>query len=82
MTEDLDIQHRIHALIDEEHRLRESRGPGEITPGEEHERVRPGEGELYHARVQLRQRRAKREYGRDPHEAEVRPERTVEGYVE
>jgi hypothetical protein len=82
MSEDLDIQHRIHALIDEEHRLRDSLARGEITPGEEHERLRRVEVELDQCWDLLRQRRAKREYGRDPHEAEVRPERTVEGYVE
>jgi predicted nuclease with TOPRIM domain len=81
MTEDLDIQHRIHALIDEEHRLREALGRAEITPAEEHERLRRVEVELDQCWDLLRQRRARREYGRDPHQAEARPEGTVEGYL-
>jgi hypothetical protein len=81
MTEDLDIQHRIHALIAEEHRLREALGRAEITPTEEHERLRRVEVELDQCWDLLRQRRARREYGRDPHQAEARPEGTVEGYL-
>jgi hypothetical protein len=80
MTEDLDIQHRIHALIDEEHRLREALANAEITPAEEHERLHRVEVELDQCWDLLRQRRARREYGRDPHDAEARPEGTVEGY--
>lgn len=81
MTDDLDIQHRIHALIDEEHRLREALGRAEITPDEEHQRLRRVEVELDQCWDLLRQRRARREYGRDPHQAEARPEGTVEGYL-
>jgi len=81
MTEDLDIQHRIHALIDEEHQLRQALADGEITPGEEHERLRRVEVELDQCWDLLRQRRARREYGRDPQGAEPRPEVTVEGYL-
>jgi predicted nuclease with TOPRIM domain len=81
MTEDPDIQHRIHTLIEEEHRLRESLGRAEMSAGEEHERLRRVEVELDQCWDLLRQRRARREYGRDPGSAEVRPEGTVEGYL-
>ncbi len=82
MTEDLDIQRRIHTLIDEEHRLRDALARAEITPAEEHERLRRVEVELDQCWDLLRQRRARREYGRDPREAEIRAEGTVEGYIE
>jgi len=81
MTEDLDIQHRIHALIDEEHQLRQALADGEITPGEEHERLRRVEVELDQCWDLLRQRRALRETGGDPREAQIRPPDEVEGYL-
>ena len=56
-------------------------GRAEITPTEEHERLRRVEVELDQCWDLLRQRRARREYGRDPHQAEARPEGTVEGYL-
>jgi len=77
---DLDIQHRIKSLIDEEHRLRDALAGGEIAPGEEHERLGQVEVELDQCWDLLRQRRAKREYGEDPGDAAVRPEGTVEQY--
>lgn len=80
MTDDQDIQHRIHALIEEEHRLRDALARAEITPAEEHARLRRVEVELDQCWDLLRQRRARREFGRDPRQAETRPEGTVEGY--
>ena len=77
---DPDIQQHIRSLIDEEHRLRSSLGSGDITPGEEHERLRDLEVELDQCWDLLRQRRAKREYGENPDDASVRPEGTVENY--
>jgi len=82
MADDLDLQHRIHTLIEEEHRLRESLAHGEISPTEEHQRLRRVEVELDQCWDLLRQRRARREFGQDPGAAEVRPEGTVEGYLE
>jgi hypothetical protein len=81
MAEDSDIQARIKTLIDEEHRLRQSLGAGEITADEEHERLRLVEVELDQCWDLLRQRRAKREYGEDPGRAAARPEGTVETYL-
>ena len=81
MADDLDIQHRIKSLIDDEHRLRESLQQGEITATEEHERLGRIEVELDQCWDLLRQRRAKREFGDDPDEASVRDAKTVEGYL-
>jgi hypothetical protein len=77
---DVDIQNRIKSLIDEEHRLRDALADGEITPGEEHERLDQVEVELDQCWDLLRQRRAKRQYGENPRDAAVRPEGTVENY--
>ena len=82
MAEDPDIQRRIHDLIEEEHRLRESLARHEISPTEEHQRLTRLEVELDQCWDLLRQRRARREHGQDPGRAELRPEGTVEGYLE
>ena len=73
-----DILSRIHALVDEEHQLRES---SEHT---DQQRARIGELEAHLDQCWdlLRQRRAKRQYGEDPDEAEPRPEPQVESYLQ
>ncbi|WP_076262486.1 DUF2630 family protein [Intrasporangium flavum] len=81
MADDVSIQGRIKSLIDEEHALRDSLGKGEISVDDEHDRLRSVEVELDQCWDLLRQRRAKREFGDDPDEAQVRSERTVEGYT-
>ena len=81
MTDDVSIQSRIKSLIDEEHALRDSLGKGEISVDDEHTRLRNVEVELDQCWDLLRQRRAKREFGDNPDEAQVRSERTVEGYL-
>jgi len=81
MVDDSSIQHRITSLIDEEHQLRSALQDGSITVDEEHARLRRLEIELDQCWDLLRQRRAKREFGENPDEAQVRPEGTVEGYV-
>ena len=75
-TSDEKVLQRIQNLVDEEHRLL---GSQELPP--------PEQGRLEHLRVELdqcwdllQQRRAKREFGDDPDEAEVRPPDVVEGY--
>ncbi|NYD41019.1 DUF2630 family protein [Nocardioides panaciterrulae] len=82
MNDDPDLRHRIHDLVEEEHRLRETLARGEISATEEHQRLRRLEVELDQCWDLLRQRRARREFGQDPNAAEVRPEGTVEGYLE
>ena len=81
MADDVSIQHRIKSLIDEEHELRSALQSGEISVDEEQSRLRSVEVELDQCWDLLRQRRAKREFGADPDEAQVRSERTVEGYI-
>ena len=77
---DVDIQQHIKSLIDEEHRLRDALSDGDISPGEEHEKLRSLEVELDQCWDLLRQRRARRTAGQDPADTEVRPPSTVENY--
>jgi hypothetical protein len=76
--DETDILSRIHALVDEEHKLRETK---EHTD-EQRERVSRLEADLDQCWDLLRQRRAKRQYDENPDEAQVRPESTVEGYLQ
>jgi predicted nuclease with TOPRIM domain len=80
MADDIDIQHHIKGLIDEEHGLRSRLGAGEISVEEENQRLRSIEVELDQCWDLLRQRRAKREFGDDPAGAEVRDPKIVESY--
>jgi Protein of unknown function (DUF2630) len=77
--DDADILARIHALVDEEHQLEESH-VGEGLNAQEQERLQHVEVALDQCWDLLRQRRARRNAGLDPDEAEVRDEGTVEGY--
>ena len=81
MADDIDIQQHIQTLIDEEHSLRSSLAGGEISVTEENERLRRVEVELDRCWDLLRQRRARREFGENPNEAQPRDARTVEGYT-
>ena len=81
MADDISIQHHISSLIDEERKLRSALQAGSIPLDEEHDRLRRLEVELDQCWDLLRQRRARREFGQDPDGAEVRSERTVEGYT-
>ena len=76
--EETDILGRISALVDEEHKLRES---GEHTD-DQRARMQELEAHLDQCWDLLRQRRAKRQYGENPDEAEPRPEPQVEGYLQ
>jgi hypothetical protein len=71
----------IRKLVAEEKSLREQVQQGEITASEEHDRLRQVEVELDQCWDLLRQRRALRETGGDPRQAEVRPPDQVEGYL-
>ncbi len=81
MADDIDIQNRIKGLIDEEHGLRTRLSKGEITVQEENQRLRTIEVELDQCWDLLRQRRAKRQYGENPGDAQVRDASTVENYL-
>ena len=80
VADDMDLQLRIKALIEEEHALRDAVSDRSITPEEEQRRLRTIEVELDQCWDLLRQRRARREYGESPSDAQLRDEGTVEGY--
>lgn len=72
---------QIHDLVAEEKELRARLQRGEISADEENQRLRDIEVALDQCWDLLRQRRALRETGGDPREAEVRPASEVEGYL-
>ncbi len=80
--EDRDVLDRIHELVAEEHRLYEHSRAGLGLSEEDHKRLRAVEVALDQCWDLLRQRRAKRQYGEDPDEAETRPASEVEGYLQ
>ena len=75
--DETDILSRIHSLVDEEHKLRETSDHTE----EQRARIGKLEADLDQCWDLLRQRRAKRQYDENPDDAQVRPESTVEGYL-
>jgi hypothetical protein len=77
--DDKNVLNRINDLLAEEHKLLE-RHEGEALEGSDHQRLRSLEVTLDQCWDLLRQRRARREFGLNPEEAEVRDETTVEGY--
>jgi len=76
--DETDILSRIHALVDEEHKLREGTDHSE----DERARINKLEADLDQCWDLLRQRRAKRQYDENPDEAAARPESTVENYLQ
>ncbi len=76
--EEKDILSRISALVEEEHKLRE----GTEHTDEQRARMNEIDASLDQCWDLLRQRRAKRQYGEDPEEAEPRPEPQVENYLQ
>jgi hypothetical protein len=78
--DDKEIMAHIDELIRTEHELRTKLAAGEISGREEHERLTSAEAALDQCWDLLRQRRARREFGQNPEEAEVRPANEVEGY--
>jgi hypothetical protein len=75
--EDQSILDRITALVDEEHRLRESAAAPEANA----DRLKSVAEQLDQCWDLLRQRRAKREFGADPESATPRDIGTVENYT-
>ena len=71
-----DLFNRIHALVDEEHQLRE----GTEHTEDQRARLQQLEADLDQCWDLLRQRRAKRQYGESPDGAEARPVPEVEKY--
>jgi hypothetical protein len=70
---------RINELMEEEHALLEKAPSGGLTDAD-HERLHELEVQLDQCWDLLRQRRAKRNAGQDPDDAEVRSEGVVERY--
>ncbi|MGW6276329.1 DUF2630 family protein [Kribbella sp. NPDC055071] len=81
MTDDKTLLSRIDELVAEEHELRTKHAAGQIDDTDEHARLRALEVELDQCWDLLRQRRAKREYGDNPDNAQPRSADTVEGYL-
>jgi hypothetical protein len=78
--DDQSVIDRINELAREEHELFEKESQGTVSPAER-ERLKRLEVTLDQCWDLLHQRRARRAAGLDPDQAEVRDERTVEGYV-
>jgi len=78
--EDQDVLESINQLATEEHTLFEKESKGEASKSER-ERLRELEVRLDQCWDLLHQRRARRNAGLDPDDAQVRDEGTVEGYV-
>jgi hypothetical protein len=80
--DDTEIMGRIDELIKTEHELRAKLAAGEITSQAEHDQLAAAETALDQCWDLLRQRRARREFGENPEQAEVRPVGEVEGYMQ
>ena len=81
MAKDQDILAEVNKLVAEEQELRAKLQHHEIDASEEQQRLRAVEVALDQCWDLLRQRRALRETGGDPREAQVRPPNEVEGYL-
>jgi Protein of unknown function (DUF2630) len=79
--DDRQVLDRIDALVEEEHTLERQATGGGLDQGQE-ARLRELEVQLDQCWDLLRQRRARRNAGQDPDTANVRPEGTVEGYLQ
>jgi hypothetical protein len=64
--DDNSVLSRIHGLVDEEHKLRQQMGRGEISSSEEHARLQELEVALDQCWDLLRRRGAAGEVGNDP----------------
>ena len=80
--DDSQILSRIESLVDEEHKLRRRVQDGELSGEQEQARLRAVETSLDRCWDLLRQRRARREAGADPDDADARPASQVEGYLQ
>lgn len=79
MSDD-EVQARIDGLVEEEQTLLRAGDEGEGLTQEQHDRLAEVRVELDRQWDLLRQRRAERAAGRDPDEASIRDEGTVETY--
>jgi hypothetical protein len=79
--DDKQVLDRIGNLVEEEHAL-ERQALGQGLDDDQQARLHEVEIQLDQCWDLLRQRRARREAGQDPDTAQVRPEGTVEGYLQ
>ena len=79
--DDQDVIDQINQLAHEEHELFQRASTDEGISSKEHDRMKYLEVQLDQCWDLLRQRRARRNAGLDPDEAQVRDAATVEGYV-
>ena len=79
--DDKQVMNRIGALVEEEHTL-ERQAVGQGLDEAQQARLHEVEIALDQCWDLLRQRRARRNAGQDPEDAQVRPEGTVEGYLQ
>ena len=80
--DDKTVLSRSHGLVDEEHKLREQLGRGEISSAEEHTRLKELEEGLDQCWDLLRRRRAARSQGGDPDAVQAHSVSEVEGYIQ
>jgi hypothetical protein len=78
--DDKEILSHIGDLIQTEHELRAKLAAGELSSDDERDQLTSAEAALDQCWDLLRQRRARREFGQSPEEAQVRPVGQVEGY--
>ena len=78
--EDANVMQHIDKLAREEHELFEKGTNGTATPKDQ-ERLQQLQAMLDQCWDLLRQRRAKREFGQNPDEAQPRDAKTIKGYV-
>jgi hypothetical protein len=78
--DDKRVTDRIDELARREHELFERESKGSATDGEREE-LRQIQVRLDQWWDLLRQRRARREFGQNPEDAQLRDEKTVEGYT-
>jgi Protein of unknown function (DUF2630) len=79
---DKEILGHIDELIATEHDLRAKVASGELSTAAERDQLRSVEEALDQCWDLLRQRRARREFGENPEEAQVRPAGEVEDYMQ
>jgi hypothetical protein len=79
--DDSQVMDRIGALVEEEHAL-ERQATGGGLDERQQARLHEVEVQLDQCWDLLRQRRARRNAGQDPDAAQIRPEGTVEGYLQ
>ena len=79
--DDKQVLDRIGDLVEEEHAL-ERQALGQGLDDDQEARLDEVEIQLDQCWDLLRQRRARRDAGQDPEIAQIRPEGTVEGYLQ